>query len=183
MIPLQYVCVLSMEFSWEFLLRYPCLFDKKVPSLSTWTSSLSPHCPLAQASNSPSVYSPRLPVTSLYAPPPSPTGRLPVLLPQLGFLFLPTLPLTWASTLPYPWASSPSTSAPLSQAFSSIPTLPLSLSPRFLFSSHSSLRLLVPSSFAPSPPSEHANPQHPHLGFKWIEFLYRWDSITFKNWS
>ena len=179
MIPLQYVCVLSMEFSWEFLLRYPCLFDKKVPSLSTWTSSLSPHCPLAQASNSPSVYSPRLPVTSLYAPP-SPTGRLPVLLPQLGFLFLPTLPLTWASTLPYPWASSPSTSVPLSQAFNSIPTLPLSLT------KVSSLLSLVAETSSPfflcTLTPFWTNP-HPHLGFKWIDFLYRWDSKTFKNWS
>ena len=121
---------LLIESSWDFLLRYPGLFDKRVPPLSTWTSSLSPHCPLAKLSVF-YAFSPRL--------------RLPVLLPWLGFQFLPTLP--------YPWASSPSSSASFNQAFSPFPTLPISLtkipSPLLLLTQTSVL-----SSLALSPPSK-----------------------------
>ena len=165
---------LLMEFSWEFLLRFP--------PLSTWTYSLPPHCHLAQASSAPSTYSPRLPVTSLYAPPPSPTGRLPVLLPQLGFLFLPTLPLTWASTLPYPWVSSTPPLPPSAKL--SVPSLP---SPFTLTKVSSLLSLLTQTSspffLCTLTPFQLPSP-HPHQGFmiKWIDLL-RWDSKTFKKWN
>ena len=145
---------LLIESSWDFLLRYPGLFDKRVPPLSTWTSSLSTHCPPSPSFLSPYAYSPRL--------------RLPVLLPWLGFQFLPTLP--------YPWASSPSSSASFNQAFSPFPTLPISLtkipSPLLLLTQTSVL-----SSLALSPPSK--PPLVNTLTQAWFAW---WDSKIFKNW-
>ena len=155
---------LLMEFSWDFLIRFP--------PLSTWTYSLPPHCHLAQASSPPSTYAPRFPVTSLSAPL-TYSCRLPVSahsVPHLGF----------HSPLPLGFQYPP---LPPSAKLS-VPSLP---SP-FTFTKVSSLLSLLTQTSSPFflctlTPFQLPSP-HPHQGFmiKWIDLL-RWDSKTFKKWN